>query len=148
MNRRLLFFLPAVLAVQAVGAQSNSVIDTILEMEVASHGAAAYLAFVAAGVADDEAAFEEAFSRAVESGVFPADATPGAGISLGRYAYLLMATFDAPGGILYSVFPGGRYATRELAFHGLIPGRTDPFRSISGTEAMQILERFLRWRQG
>ncbi len=148
MYRRLLFFPLAVLLVQAVGAQSNNVIDAILEMDEASHGAAAYLALVAAGDAEEDTSFDVAFSRAVESGVFPAGASPSSAISLGRYAYLLMATFEAPGGILYSIFPGGRYATRELSFHGLVPGRADPFRRISGTEAVQILERFLRWRRG
>lgn len=137
----------------SASAQSNAVIDSILDMETLDHAGASYLVFAASGDISEDTTPTEAFEVAIDRGFIPgaeaADAvalarTP---IGLGRYAHMLLATFGSPAGILYSLFPGDRYAAREFAFHGLVPGRTDPYRMISGADGLQILERFLGWSE-
>jgi hypothetical protein len=58
---------------------------------------------------------------------------------LGEYAYILMKAFHMQGGIMYSIFPGPRYASRELAFLEMIPGSASSGRTLSGEEVIRIL---------
>jgi hypothetical protein len=60
-------------------------------------------------------------------------------VTLGEISFLIMKTLGLPGGLMYMIFPGPRYAARELAYLGFIPGNTHPSRAISGQEVMHIL---------
>lgn len=131
-------FVPAV----AYG-QSNVVIDDLLEQDIAQAAEVSYVVLGASGDLAEEASTAQALSAARDRGFF----RQGDDVRLGQLSYALMATFDMPGGIMYSLVPGPRYATRELAFYGLIPGRTHPNRRLSGFEALQLVERFLNWRE-
>ena len=51
------------------------------------------------------------------------------------------------GGIMYSILPGPRYATRELAFLGIISGPAKPGMSLSGERALRILEQVLHRKE-
>jgi hypothetical protein len=68
-------------------------------------------------------------------------------ISLGQYAYLIMKAFNIPGGLMYRLMPGSRYAAREIAYLGFVTENPSPYRSISGQEAMQILNNVLSWKE-
>jgi hypothetical protein len=54
-----------------------------------------------------------------------------------------MRSFDLKGGILYTLFPGPRYANREMVYLRLVQGRTDPQRFVDGGTFLQILGRTL-----
>ena len=58
-----------------------------------------------------------------------------------------MDAFDLPGGIMYRLFPGPRYATREIAYQGFIRGSTLPGRPVSGREVINILRRVMEWKE-
>ena len=131
-------FVPA-----AAFGQSNEVIDDLLEQDIAQAAEVSYVVLGASGDLAEDASTAQALSAARDRGFFQ----QGEDVRLGQLSYALMATFDTPGGIMYSLVPGPRYATRELAFYGLIPGRTHPNRSLSGFEALQLVERFLNWRE-
>ena len=60
-------------------------------------------------------------------------------VTLGQVCFLIMQTQKMKGGLLYSLFPGPHYATRELASQGLLKGYTHPNRVVSGEEVMWIL---------
>lgn len=112
-------------------AQSNERIDRLLEQDTASYSAALYMVRTAAG----------------EAAEIPALSDEDRPISLGEYAHLLMHAFDIPGGIMYRLFPGPRYAAREIAFYGFIRGSQLPGRSISGSEVINILRRAMEWKE-
>ena len=68
-------------------------------------------------------------------------------LTLGEYSYLLMQAFELKGGVMYRIFPGPRYAGRELAYLKLVKGDTSPYRTFSGEEAIGILGRLLEWKE-
>lgn len=134
--------------VAVLDAQSNALVDELLAEQEASLGNAACLALSAAGLVPEDASGEQALALIQEKGwklpAGPADAP----IRLGQYAFLLMQVFEMKGGLMYGLFPGPRYAARELAYLRLIPDRPIPGRKISGSEAMHILGSLLEWKGG
>jgi hypothetical protein len=127
-------------------AQSNTVIDALLDSRDAAFGDAVYLVLSAAKIIPEKATPKDAVwtLQARDWGVAGRSAKEP--IPLGEYAFLLMKAFDVRGGIMYRLFPGPRYACRELAFLGLLEGNTAPNRRLAGEEAVQILSRFLEQR--
>jgi hypothetical protein len=130
-------------AVLPAGAQSNPVLDEILELEALRAGEGAWLVLAAAGKVDDQAGPEEAFRLLGEAGWALKAAGAEAPIRLGDYAYLLMQAFDLQGGLMYRILPGPRYAARELFFLRLIVEDGSPYRALSGREAVHLLGRVL-----
>jgi hypothetical protein len=49
---------------------------------------------------------------------------------------------------MYRLFPGPRYAVRELAYLGLLHGKAHSGRYPSGQEAVQVLSSFLDRKAG
>ena len=127
-------------------AQSNSVLDAILDQEKVEFSSAVYLALSAAELIEETATAEEAMGALAASGWgFPVEAP--AEITLGQYSYLLMKAFNIPGGLMYRMFPGPRYATREAAFLGFVTDRPTPTRNLSGEEAVRMLGAVLTWKE-
>ena len=112
-------------------AQSNEIIDRLLEQDTASYDAALYMVRTAAG-------------ETAEPPVLSDNRRP---ISLGEYSHLLIEALDIPSGIMYRLFPGPRYAAREIAFYGFIRGSALPGRFISGSEVINILRRAMEWKE-
>jgi len=137
----------AVAAALPVGAQSNQVLDELLEREALQYGEAAYLVLVAIDRLPEGASPDEA--AAALPGVFAEIPVRDAGkaIPLGEYAHLLMLAFEIKGGLMYRLAPGPRYAARELAYLKVIRGKAHPDRPVPGAEAVQILRRLLEWKE-
>ena len=59
-----------------------------------------------------------------------------------------MKTLEIPGGLFYTIFPGARYAVREMQYRKLLVGISGAhqFRRISGAEAVQIFADALFWK--
>ena len=134
-------------AVLPLDAQSNTVIDALLDADPAAFGDAAYLVLSAAKVIPEKATPKDAVwtLQAGDWGIAGRSAKEP--ITVGEYAFLLVQAFAVRGGIMYRAFPGPRYACRELAFLGLLEGNTAPNRRLAGEEAVQILSRFLEQRR-
>ncbi len=135
-------------AVLPLCAQSNQVLDQLLDEPQALFGDVVYMTLAAAKIVPDTATPAEAVQSLQQQGwnveALPRDAP----ISLGSYSYLLMKAFKLSGGIFYSLFPGPRYACRELGWLKVIPADARPLRSISGEEAVRILGRMLALQEG
>ena len=146
MEKVIVFLLALFFAVLPLAAQSNTVIDTLLDARDAAFGDAAYLVLSAAKIVPEKATPKDAVwtLQARDWGVAGRSAKDP--ITLGEYAFLLMKAFDIRGGIMYRLFPGPRYACRELAFLGLLEGNTTPNRRLAGDEAVRVLSRFLERR--
>ncbi|MGA2615213.1 MAG: hypothetical protein ABSG38_17395 [Spirochaetia bacterium] len=131
------FLLPAWAA--SVEAQSNAVVDSLLSEKAATFGEAVYMVMAAITAVPDTASPADAITalQAQKWEVKVQDAS--SPVTLGQYSYLLMRAFKMRGGLMYSLFPGPRYAARELAFRKLISGDSSPYRTLSGEEVVQIL---------
>lgn len=148
MRRRFLLLVVLVGLSATVGfAQSNALIDQVLEQKNVGYSYAAYLVLSAAGIIQDTSTPEQAMEALKQQdwGIrVPEEPTD---ISLGQYAYLIMRAFDIPGGLMYRLLPGGRYAAREIAYLGFVADNPSPYRNLSGEEALQILNNVLAWKE-
>jgi hypothetical protein len=129
-------------------AQSNLLIDRLLEQPRASFGAAAYLVLAASGALDPEASEQQALAALSEKGWKLRAPQAEEPIRLGEFCFLIMKAFDEKGGLMYRLFPGPRYAVRELAYLGLVHGKAHSGRFPSGQEVVQILSSYLDRKGG
>lgn len=131
-------FAPAILF-----AQSAAVMDTILDQDALTFGAASYLMMAARGDIDENTGFDRAAEMMADtqpsfSGMGPEDT-----LNLGEYSYLLMKVYEVSGGLMYRILPGPRYAVRELAYIDVVQGGSYPKSVLTGERAVRILERYL-----
>jgi hypothetical protein len=129
-----------------LGAQSNRVIDGLIEEEQASFGRVLYLVQTAAGLIDEETAPEQAVRNFEFRTWNLQEKRAEQPISLGEYSQLLVQAFGIKGGIMYRLFPGPRYAAREMEYLGFIRGSGAPARHLSGREVLDILRELLAWK--
>jgi hypothetical protein len=80
-----------------------------------------------------------AFALAREKGWLPAKAESGSALTLGDLSLLVMKSFNLEGGLLYRLFPGSRYAYREMTSRGFIEGRSWPNLTVSGEQFLRVL---------
>lgn len=127
-----------ILSASFVHAQTAAEMEGLLDTEEITHIQAAWftLASVLETPPPDQAA---AFALAQERGWLPANAEPGGPVKLRNLSLLLMKAFDLEGGLMYRLFPGPRYAYREMKARGFIEGRSYPGFAVSGERFLQIL---------
>jgi hypothetical protein len=134
-------FLGAPLAAQDAGE-----LDALLETPQVSGPQAARFVLASAGLLDPRLSGREAeaaaWNAALERGWVSDRGGP---LRLKDAAYLVMAAFGIKGGLMYSLFPGPRYAYRELLHLRLIQGRADENFTLSGERLLQILGRTLQY---
>jgi hypothetical protein len=137
-----LFALLAV-SVLPAAAQSNQVLDRLLEQPRAPFGAAACLVLSASGLIASESTEQQALEFLGRKNWRLRARDPQEPIRLGEYCYLIMKSFDLNGGFMYRMIPGPRYAARELAYLGFVRGKAHSARYPTGQEAVQILSSVL-----
>jgi outer membrane protein OmpA-like peptidoglycan-associated protein len=119
-------------------AQTARELDLLLETRQISFSQASRFVLVVARVLNEETA-GTAYTLARERGWLPKRAAPDNPIRLGELCHLIMRAFEMKGSFLYAIFPGPRYAFRELDYLGLIPGQRDPSVRVSGERFLHIL---------
>ncbi len=124
-----------------VGAQSAERIETVYEQEELRAGSAAYLAAASAGLVSPDADESEALRTLAERGLKELDEAEVT--SLGEFSHMLMLAHEISGGVWYFLFPGPRYATRELAYREIVQGERYPGQQLSGERALRIVGRLL-----
>ncbi|HUX51520.1 MAG TPA: hypothetical protein VMW73_12025 [Spirochaetia bacterium] len=129
-------------------AQPNSVIDSVLSQKQASFEDSVYLILTAGNLLPSSGSVQDALDILKQKGWLTIPAKPDAPITFGQYAFLLMRTFNIPGGVLYSLFPGPRYAGREVDYKGWTPSNLSPYEGLSGRDALYILRSYLDSRGG
>ena len=126
-----------------VFSQTAERLDQVLSEDKLTVGSAAYIAAASGGVVGDGASPPEALDALAELG-FPADTVElDDVIRLDRFAYMLMLSYDRSGGIFYSLFPGPRYALRELRHERVIRDGGDPNDPLSGSRGLRLVGRML-----
>ena len=142
-RRRFGFALLLLLAGSHLIAQSNEMIDSILEEEAASIGSAAYIALTAAEMIGEDASREQAVSAAKEAGWLPEEADAQSPVRFGQFAYMLMEATQVAGGLMYRLIPGPRYAAREFVYRGWSPERRAPGDPVTGQFLVRVTGNFL-----
>jgi outer membrane protein OmpA-like peptidoglycan-associated protein len=133
------FFVLTLCASGFLPAQTAAEMDALLEARAVSFAQAARFVLVTADAVAETSPPEAAYTLAGEKGWLPQKARADDPISTGEVCFLIMKAFDMKGSFLYSLFPGPRYAFRELDYLGLIPGRRDPALRLSGEGLLRIL---------
>ena len=128
-------------------AQSNTTVDVLLEQEQAIFGESAYLVLASAGIISEDASAEDALRALNEAGWLKNPVVSGEPVKLGVYSFMMMKAYGIKGGLLYRIFPGPRYAARELGSRGLLGEHVSPYRIITGEEAVRFLGNFLEWKE-
>jgi hypothetical protein len=134
-----LFFLSA-----SLSAQTAAELERVLALPAVSYGDAARFVLGAAGLGADDSP-EAAYRLAADRGWLPKKAEAEAPLSLGGLSFLVMGAFDMRGGLMYTLFPGPRYAYRELVYRRLIQGRAYSTGQVSGERFFRILSRVLEY---
>ena len=127
--------------------QSNEILDTVLAQEALVTEYGAYLVFTASGVLPDDADIDLAADllEELEDEWKLKGYSPETPITLGQYSYLITRAFVIKEGLFYRLFPGPRYAVRDLAFLGIVREHPNAGRTLSGEEAVRILGNTLEW---
>jgi outer membrane protein OmpA-like peptidoglycan-associated protein len=126
-------------------AQTAGEMDTLLETREINFTQASYFVLTAAETAGEKAEYDAMYALAREKGWLSRKAAPETPIRLGELSYLIMKAFDMKGSFLYSLFPGPRYAFRELDYLKLLPGRRDPALRVSGEQLLWMLGQLLNY---
>lgn len=132
-----------------LSAQSNEVLDQFMSKDRADLGTSAYLVLVSAGKIEEGASVEDVLFWLEREGfsdlILNLDADRD--ITYGELSYLMMEAYSIEGGIMYSIFPGPRYAAREVAYREWISGRSMPERSLEPNEVLNALTQLIDDRE-
>jgi outer membrane protein OmpA-like peptidoglycan-associated protein len=146
LNIKAVFLFGVILTVRGgfLGAQTAAEMDTLLANPAVNFAQASRFVLALADAAGEPPA--QAYTLARENGWLPKGASEDNPIKLGELCFLIMKAFNIRGSFLYALFPGPRYAFRELDYLRLIPGRRDPALTVSGEWLLQILGMVLSYR--
>ena len=122
-------------------AQTNEFIDGLLAEKETTYGQVSYLVLVASENLNEDSDTARAFAQLRALGWAPWGAQADKKVDLASYASILMRAFGLRGGIMYSLFPGPRYAYREMVARQVIQGRSDPGLRVDGPSAIRMLGR-------
>jgi hypothetical protein len=125
--------------------------DELLDSREITWAQACSFVLPAAGVLEDEPAYAgkgagAAFAAAREKGWLPKKAAADNPVRLGELSFLILQSFSIKKSWLCALFPGPRYACRQLDYLGLIPGLRDPALPVSGEGLLRIIGRVLSYR--
>jgi hypothetical protein len=135
------------LVTTAAHADQMEVIASLQTAETVTYREGGYAVLVAAGVLPGTAAPDAALNPELRSrlgwGSRPADRP----LSVAEFSYLLMEAFDIPGGLMYRIAPGPRYAVRQLRFRRILLERIDATEEISGLQALRLIGNAIEWTE-
>jgi outer membrane protein OmpA-like peptidoglycan-associated protein len=120
--------------------------DALLDTPAITWDQACRFVLPASGIPEARAGSGAAFALALERGWLPKGAAADSPARLGELSFLISSAFSIKDSVLYALFPGPRYAYRQLDYLGLIPGLRDPALKVSGERLVQILGRVLDYR--
>ena len=125
-------------------------VEVIAELQAAeelSYRDGAYAVMVAAGILPGSASPEAALNPALR-GMLGWDSRPiDEPLTVSGFSVLVMEGFDIPGGLMYRIAPGPRYAVRALRFRRILLERLDANDRITGVEALRIIGNAIEWTE-
>jgi hypothetical protein len=129
-------------------AQSNERVDALLAQQQTTVDIAAYIVLAAGGQVAEDAAPADAYALAQQNKWLPAGLGETDPLRLDAFCALVMRSLGLKGGLMYSIFPGPRYAYREFVAKGIVDGNGGPHRLLPGDEALTILRQAMELKGG
>jgi hypothetical protein len=126
--------------------QTAADMDELLDSREITWAQACRFVLPAAGALEEDAGTGAAFAAAREKGWLPKGAAAEGSVNLGQLSFLVSQSFSIKRSLLSALFPGPRYAYRQLDYLGLLPGLRDPGLKVSGEGLLRILGRVLSFR--
>jgi hypothetical protein len=141
--KKIFFVLSALifLSLASLSAQTAAELERVLALPALTCGDAARFVLGAAGLAAADDSPEAAYRFAADNNWLSKEAADP--INLEGLSFLIMGAFGMKGGLMYALFPGPRYAYRELVYRKIIAGRSFSTMPVSGQRFFQILGRAL-----
>jgi hypothetical protein len=128
--------------------QTATDMDALLDSREITWAQACRFVLPASGTLEENAGAGAAFAAALEKGWLPKGAAAEDTVRLGELSFLVLQSFSIKKSFLCALFPGPRYAYRQLDYLGFISGLRDPAMKVSGERLLQILGRVLSYRGG
>ena len=123
-------------------SQPAEQLDSFFSQNHVSREAAAYAVSRAAGLIGARDDLPDAVAALSGLGLDPSRFEPwDHAIRMDEYAYFLMLAYDMPGGFMFSLCPGPRYAIRQLRHEFVLADTEDPSQLLPPHRAVRILER-------
>lgn len=141
MKRSLFLLVLYFMSATFIFAQTNEFVDGLLAEKETTYGQVSYLVLAASENLNEDSDTSRAFAQLDALGWAPWGASADKKVTLAAYASILMRAFGLRGGIMYSLFPGPRYAYREMVARQVIQGRSDPSLPVDGPAAIRMLGR-------
>lgn len=138
----------AIILTAPLTAQSSEKLSELIATEKATYGQAAYLSEVYSGEIDESASMEEAVQRLIDKNMLKSGTSPSEKIPLSELSLICAKTAGIKGGLFYTLFPGPRYALRELKAKGIIPALKDPSARVTGREMIAAFNGVLPGEDG
>jgi hypothetical protein len=114
------------LSAALLSAQTAAELEDLLNTKEITWAEAAYFTLASSAEAvpgnGQKAARQIAFQFVREQGWLPENAEAEGPVKLRNLSLLMMKAFDIEGGLMYRLFPGPRYAYREMTRRGFIKG--------------------------
>jgi hypothetical protein len=129
-------------------AQSNEKVDSLLVQIQARTDAVSYLVLTAGGKIAETTEPEAAYAAAVAAAALAPGRQASEPIRIDDFCFLVMRTFSLKGGMMYTLFPGPRYAYRELVSLGIVNPGGGPNRTVPGDEVLMVLRRVMELKGG
>jgi hypothetical protein len=131
----------------ALSAQSNDLVDELIDQKPVKLGHAAYLVLSASGKIPETATVDEAATYAIEHQMANVGMKPGDPLPLDQLSNLIMKSLDIKGGLFYSLFGGPRYALREMIFLRIAANPAWPDKLVAGDEALRMLNKAMEIKE-
>lgn len=122
----------------AANAQSVEKITEIIDSDEATFGQASYLALSYAEKIDEDASYQDALQAAVELGWVKDGAEVNSALNLKEFSALCVKSTGMKGGLFYKFTKAPRYAYKELKALGFLDKEADPWKKISGQDAVNL----------
>jgi hypothetical protein len=136
-----LVFSAALLCAPGAAAQTATELERLLALPAVSYGDAAWAVLGASGTTLPENSPAAAYRFVADRGWIPKKARPEGSVTLGDVSLLIMKAFNVRGGFMYTLFPGPRYAYRELVHRRMIQGYSTV--KVSGEGLLRLLSQAL-----
>lgn len=127
------------LAVFAAHSQSAEKITEIIESGEISNEQGAWIACQFSQDVADGASYSDAMTKATEKGWFPSGEVASNPITLQNLCGLCVKACGLKCGLLYRLTKANRYAFKELKANGILDSAADPSMTVTGQNALSIL---------
>jgi hypothetical protein len=141
-----LFFLIGIVLGSGLFAQSNAFIDKLIDEKEATYGESVFMALASAGLVKSDGAVADAINYMTANN-WGFVKNPDEPVTLGDLCYALMRAHNLTGGLMFTLFPGPRYAAREFEYLELVRRYPVPSRRLSGEEVLQLVGQVLSLKE-